>query len=154
MIQIPIRVDYGVRALVDLAQHHGHGPTSSSTVATRQGIPEQYLNQLLALLNRSGIVKSKRGPHGGHMLALSPNDITLTMVMSTLEQQVAPLDCLHNPSDCDLSPACAQREMWRSIEEALDSVLDSTTIGYLARRQRELSAAKIPLVQVQGLAQL
>jgi len=145
-MRVPMKVDYGVRALVDMAQHHGHGPTPSSTIAARQGIPEQFLDQLLALLNRSGIVESRRGPRGGHMLALQPDDITLSMVMNTLERHTTPLDCLDAPSECELSAACAQREMWRSFEEAFDALLNSTTIGSLAARQRELTTVNQPLI--------
>lgn len=139
-MRVPMKVDYGVRALVELAQNHGEGLMPSAAIAGKQSIPEPYLDQLLAQLNKSGLVRSRRGPQGGHMLARPPSEITLTMVMNTLEGPAAPLDCLDEPGECTLSGACAQREMWRSVEEAFELVLHSTTIGDLATRQRQLTA--------------
>jgi Rrf2 family protein len=138
-----MKVDYGVRALVDLAQFAGEGPVQSAAIAARQGIPEPYLDQLLTVLNKSGFIRSRRGPQGGHVLARLPNDITLDMVMGTLEGTVAPLDCLEEPEECTLSSTCAQRGVWQSVEDAVQGVLSSTTIGDLARRERQFSGRSV-----------
>ena len=142
-MRVPMKVDYGVRALVDLAQYDGEGPVQAAQIAARQGIPEAYLDQLMAILSKSGFVRSRRGPQGGHMLARLPDDITLNMVMDTLEGTAAALDCLDTPSECNLSDTCAQRGVWHSVEEAVQSVLSSTTISDLAHRQQQLSSRSV-----------
>ncbi len=142
-MRVPMKVDYGVRALVDLAQSGGEGPVQAAQIAARQGIPEPYLDQLMAILSRSGFVRSRRGPQGGHILARLPEDISLDMVMDTLEGTAAPLDCLDEPSECTLSDTCAQRGVWHSVEEAVQKVLGSTTIGDLAHRQQQLGSRGI-----------
>lgn len=135
-MKIPMKVDYGVRALVDLAERYGEGQSQTAEIAARQRIPEAYLDQVLTTLSKFGFIRSRRGPQGGHVLATPPEEITLAMVMNTLEGTVAPLDCLETPSECILSTHCTQRKVWRSVEEAIQSVLSSTTIAELVNHQR------------------
>lgn len=139
-MKIPMRVDYGVRALVELALHYGDGPVQTAEIAAKQGIPVAYLDQLMASLNRFGFVVSRRGPRGGHALASPPGDINLSMVMSKLDANSSPLDCLINPHDCALSDCCAQQEVWKSVEEAILDLLSNITLADLADRQLSLAA--------------
>ena len=125
---IPIKVDYGVRALVDLALYGEQGPVRDSEIAKRTVIPEPYLAQVLQALNKSGFTGSQRGPRGGHFLAMEPSDIRLSSVMSSLGALETPVACLTDNTICIHSPACAQREVWRTVAEAVFSILDSTTI--------------------------
>jgi Rrf2 family protein len=76
-MRISSKGEYGLRALFDLAQRYGEGPIQSDDIAARQGIPANYLNQMLILLRRAGLIDSLRGPQGGHMLARSPEQINL-----------------------------------------------------------------------------
>ena len=137
-MRVPMKVDYGVRALVELAQRHGAGPVQTTEIAERQNIPEAYLEQLLSTLHKFGFVVSRRGPQGGHLLAQDPRDISLGMVVNGLEGTAAPLECFNEPDQCSLSDVCAQRDVWKSVEEAIQAVLNSTTIADLANRQNEL----------------
>ena len=134
-MKIPMRVDYGVRALVELALRYGDGNIQTAEIAARQGIPEAYLNQLMASLNKVGFVDSRRGPLGGHTLAVDPKDITLSMVMAHLDSQSSPLDCLVNPNDCAFSDSCAQQEVWKLVEDSIRDLLSNITVADLAERQ-------------------
>lgn len=135
-MKIPMKVDYGVRALVDLAQYGVPGkPIRTAEIAGRQSIPEPYLDQVLTTLNKFGFIRSRRGPQGGHVLARPAGDITLDEVVATLEGRTAPLDCIDDASECALSGACAQRGIWQDVEDAIHNVLITTTVGELAERQ-------------------
>jgi len=138
-MRIPMKVDYGVRALVELAMQYGEGPVQTAAIAYKQGIPEAYLDQLMTTLHKFGFVLSRRGPQGGHKLARDPADIDLAMVMKTLDGNASPLDCLINPLDCVFSETCAQQEVWKSVEEAVQNLLSNITLADLARRQREFA---------------
>ena len=138
-MKIPMKVDYGVRALVELALHHGEGHIQTSVIAYKQGIPEAYLDQLMTSLNKFGFVASRRGPQGGHSLAMDPKDIDLNMVMQSLDSSNSPLDCLINPHDCALSHSCAQQEVWKTVESAIRDVLTNITVADLAERQASLA---------------
>lgn len=131
---IPIKVDYGVRALVDLALHGTDGPVRASEIAKRTVIPEPYLAQVLYNLNKSGFTSSQRGPRGGHFLAMEPSVIRLSSVMLSLGAMETPVACLTDNTICIHSPACAQREVWKSVAEAVFNILDSTTIEDLVNR--------------------
>ena len=139
-MRIPMKVDYGVRALVDLALRFDQGrPVRTADIAGRQNIPEPYLDQVLTTLNKFGFIRSRRGPQGGHVLARPAGEIKLSEVVTTLEGRTAPLDCIDDINECTLAAGCAQRNIWQDVEEAVNHVLDTTTIGDLAERQRPQS---------------
>jgi len=136
-----MKVDYGVRALVELAMRYGDGPIQTAAIAYRQGIPEPYLERLMSTLNKSGFVHSRRGPQGGHLLARAPQDVNLYEIMRELDGNASPLDCLTLPTDCMFADCCAQKEIWQTVEESIQQVLQSTTLAHLANRQSALIAA-------------
>ena len=137
-MHIPIKVDYGVRALVDLAHHAEEEPIRATDIARRTAIPEPYLAQVLYTLGKSGLVRSQRGPQGGHALAMDPSDVRLSTVMACLGGAETIVGCLDDVKTCVHVPACAQREVWRSVEEAVFNILDSTSIADLVERTRAI----------------
>lgn len=137
-MKVSMRVDYGIRVLVDLSQHGGAAQTSD--IAQRQAIPEPYLDQILTLLRKAGFITSKRGPQGGHALARDPQDISLGEVMAALGGSSS-LRCLEEPSGCNQFTICVQRDVWRKIEEATQEVLSATSIGELAHQQERRQEA-------------
>lgn len=137
-MRIPMKVDYGVRALVDLAERAGADrPIRTADIAERQGVPEPYLDQVLTTLNKFGFVASRRGPQGGHGLARDAAAITLDEVVGALDGSNSPLECIDDAAGCALSDCCAQRDIWRDVEDAIHRVLTTTTIADLVSRQRE-----------------
>lgn len=141
-MRIPMKVDYGVRALVELASIYGEGQVRTADIAYRQGIPEAYLDQLMTTLNKFGFVISRRGPQGGHKLAMPPSEIDLGMIMKTLDGNSSPLDCFINPEDCAFSESCAQQEVWKSVEDAVQEVLGNITLADLSQRQKTLAGSR------------
>ncbi len=135
-MKLTMKGDYGLRAMLDMAAYYGQGPIESADIARRQYIPVQYLDQILMALRKEGLVRSVRGPKGGHMLARTPAEITMAQVMQALEGYVPPMECLPNPDFCKLSPGCALREVWQQIDAMTQQVLGSTTIEELARRHK------------------
>lgn len=133
-MHIPIKVDYGVRALVDLALVDSDTPTRAADVARRTAIPEQFLAQVLHTLGKSGLVKSQRGPQGGHTLGMDPSEIRLSMIMSQLGVGDTPVGCLDDFNMCIHVQACAQREVWARVSDAVFQILDSTSIADLVER--------------------
>ncbi|MCL6581714.1 MAG: Rrf2 family transcriptional regulator, partial [Firmicutes bacterium] len=84
-MRLSTRSEYGVIACCELARHHGEGPLPLKAVAEEQGIPEAYLEQLVAALRRAGLVRSVRGAQGGYVLSRSPEKITVGDVVRVLE---------------------------------------------------------------------
>ncbi len=135
-----MRSDYGAHAVIELARRYGQGPVQCAEIAASQKIPEAYLDQLLSGLRRVGIVRSVRGPHGGHELARDPRQLTLGDVVTALEGPVVPHEFVHSPaSDLD---ACAVRNAWLEAAQASQRVLDGTTIQELLEQQQTIRARR------------
>jgi Rrf2 family protein len=131
-----MRSDYGARAVIDLARHYNRGPVQSADIAARQAIPEAYLEQLLTTLRKSGLIRSTRGPHGGHELARPPAEIRFAEVIAALEGPLVPLDCLNDAAACVVSPTCGMREVWQDVMASTRRILEATTIEDLVERQK------------------
>ena len=138
-MRVSTKGDYGVRALIELAHHFGKGPVPCADIASRQGIPEPYLDQLLTTLRRAGLIRSVRGPQGGHALLRHPSAITLAEAIEALEGPMSPISCLEN-GDCTKPGACAQREVWEEVRRAAQAILCRVTVEELAARERQLAA--------------
>ena len=151
-MHIPIQVDYGVRALVHLASHPGDGSVRAAEIARRQGIPEPYLAQVLHTLQKRGVTKSQRGPHGGHSLAMDPSEITMGMVMDYLSRPLTLVGCLDDTGMCDQVPTCGQRGIWQDVEDAIYGVLNATSIANLVERGRSLREAAVAEEPTEALA--
>ena len=130
-MHIPVKVDYAVRALVDLSRHRDDGPVHATQVARRMAMPEPYLDHILHTLKVNGFTKTMRGPMGGHTLAMAPEDINLSMIMVAFDETETIVGCLENLDTCSLSSACAQRGVWQTVEEAVNAILEQTTIADL-----------------------
>jgi Rrf2 family protein len=135
-MRITMKGDYGLRAMIDLAAHYGQGPIPSADIAARQHIPENFLDQLLIMLRRAGLLKSQRGPQGGHMLARSPALISMADVITVLDGSLAPMECLPDPSACQLTSGCAIRSVWALVDDFARQLLGATTLEQLASRHR------------------
>ncbi len=136
-MRVSSKGDYGIRALIELAHRYGEPrPTQSSEIASRQRVPESYLEQLLTTLRRAGFIRSVRGPQGGHALIRNPHDIRVAEVVEALEGPLVPIDCLDDNSNCARNGGCAQTEMWSDVRDAVLGVLNGVTIADLAARDR------------------
>ena len=133
-MHVPIKVDYGVRALVYLAINGKDAPIRASEIAASSAVPEPYLAQVLHTLNKNGIIQSQRGRLGGHSLAKSPSEIRLSRVMACLGGTETPVACLEDLQSCIHVPGCAQRDVWREVALAVFNILDSTTIEDLVKK--------------------
>ena len=134
-MKLSTRARYGTRALLDLASHSENGPTLLKDIARRQQISRQYLEHLIISLIAGGIVRSTRGPKGGVWLTKSPREIRLSEIVQLLEGSVAPVDCVNDPEICARSTTCATRDIWAKLKNAMNEVLESTTLQDLVDRQ-------------------
>ena len=144
-MKVSSRAEYGLRALLDLAAHYGEGYVQSHAIAARQGLPESYLNQLMTSLRRAGLVTSKRGPTGGHILSRPPGDIVLREAFDVLEEGSSPWWCAEvDDPDCEYAVGCGLRPMWVAIKSAAEGVLDRLTLADLSGPRR---ASRTPPAQ-------
>lgn len=128
--------DYGLRVVLDLASHSGPAPVQAREIATRQHIPEQFLEQLLAALRRADVVRSTRGASGGYLLAAEPSRITIGTVLRALSGRLVPQALCESSDDSSSEPAEAAviRGVWSDIHSSLVKVADETTFADLLER--------------------
>ena len=135
-MKLSTRGQYGTRALLDLALHRGQEPILLRDIARRQQISLQYLEHLIAPLIAGGILRSTRGARGGVSLARAPEEIRLSEIVRLLEGSIAPVECIDNPGTCTRSELCVTRDIWGELKQAIDGVLESTTLQDLVERQK------------------
>ena len=132
---------YGTRLILDLAANAKTGPVPLSDVSKRQNISLKYLEQLIVKLKKAGLVKSQRGPFGGHMLAKSPNQISVGDIVRTLEKTTAITDCAEREAQlcgiCNLAGDCLSRWVWIEASQAMFDRLDNITIGGLITKRKD-----------------
>jgi len=128
---------YAIRAMFDLALQPREGPTLLKDISKRQGISNMYLEQLFTRLQASGMVRSIRGSRGGFLLIKSPSEISLLDILQTMEGSTALVECVDNAALCPRANSCVTRKAWVKTKEAMDEVLESTTLQDLIEWNNE-----------------
>lgn len=129
---------YGLKAMFELAKNFGNGTTPLNNIAQRQNISEHYLEQLIAVLRKAGLVKSVRGAQGGYILAKPPETITIGDVIRVLEGPIAPVDCVseEEPEPCSRADYCVTRSIWAKVRDSVTDVLDSITLADMVEEEK------------------
>jgi Rrf2 family iron-sulfur cluster assembly transcriptional regulator len=111
-MKLSTRGRYGTRLMLELSKQYGYGPVSMSQISKNQKIPIKYLEQLVIPLKKANLIRSVRGPKGGHMLARAPEKICLWELLELLESKFTFVDCLNNEKICDNAATCLVRPVW------------------------------------------
>jgi Rrf2 family protein len=126
---------YGTRLIIDLAIYGKNKPVPLREVARRQKISVKYLEQLVRKLKKAGMIKSQRGPYGGHTLAKSASEITVGDIVRTLEESTAITDCAESDTQlcgiCNQAGDCLSRWVWVEASKAMFQCLDNITVANL-----------------------
>jgi len=120
-----------MRAILELALAYKAGkagPLQIKVIAERQNISNKYLEQLIAIIKSAGLVRSIRGPHGGYVLAKSPEDIKLSEIFRVLEGPVFTVECVENKEACASFADCITRRLWIEVNDAILNVLTNKTL--------------------------
>jgi Rrf2 family cysteine metabolism transcriptional repressor len=123
-LKISTKGRYGLTIMMELARKFGEGPTSLKSIAEKNNLSEHYLEQLIAPLRNSGLVKSVRGAYGGYILSKLPEDITSGDIIRVLEGPISPVDFTEEDDP-------AKRDLWVRIRDSIADVLDSSTLADL-----------------------
>lgn len=149
-MKLSTRGEYGLRAMLYLVMKQGaHDDLlQASEISEAQDIPPHYLKQILARLRSAGLVKSSRGPQGGHSLGRDPADITIGEIISVLEGPLTSVDAILDlPCQISVGPQhCVIKEFLVGIKAEVERLLHATSLADLANRQDVLSSQRI-LVQ-------
>jgi len=133
IMKLSTRTRYGTRILIELALQANKGAIQVSKISSNQKIPVKYLEQLLRTLNKAGIVKSVRGPKGGHLLVKDPGEIYLGEIVRLFEGQSDLVECVSSPEKCEMAAECLVRNAWYDATSVLYKKLDGISIADLIR---------------------
>lgn len=125
------RADYSIRAVLDLARHHGMGRRTTAQIADTMAIPVNYLPALLAELVRAGLVVSTPGRGGGYELARPPEQISLLEVIEQADGPLTAQECVLRGGPCRWTDACAVHRPWAEAQESFRSHLGSIDLRRL-----------------------
>ena len=139
-MKLSTRGRYGIHAMYDLALNVDRGPQSIKAISEREGIPEAYLEQLIAVLKRENLVTSTRGAQGGYMLARAPEQITVGDVLRALEGGLNLVECLEEDEACGKSCACPSRIVWLKLRDGLNRIVDGITLKDMTEDYKRLGA--------------
>ena len=132
---------YAVTAMLDVALHASAGPVPLADISIRQEISLSYLEQLFARLRKHGLVSSVRGPGGGYQLGKDAYKISVSEVISAVDESVDATRC-QGKSDCQGGAKCLTHSLWSDLSNRIEDFLTQITLGELVSQHEIQSVAK------------
>ncbi|MDH4045534.1 MAG: RrF2 family transcriptional regulator [Gemmatimonadota bacterium] len=133
-MRITTWAEYGLIVAVHLARHGGERPVPAREIAEREGLPPDYVEQILLKLRRAGLVTSVRGAKGGYYLARSPQEISVRDVLEAAENRTFEVNCESYPisaNRCNGDGDCSIRPVWRALQHRIDGFLQGVSLADL-----------------------
>ena len=128
-MKISTKGRYALRMLLDLAMHRDDGFIAPKDIPERQHISKKYLEQIVPLLNRSGLLRTNRGFQGGYMLSKPASECTVGEILRLTEGSLAPITCLEQEvNECPRQTSCITLPMWEGLYKQITNYLDNITL--------------------------
>ena len=139
-MMISTRGRYALRMMIDLAEHENEGFIPLKETAMRQDISKKYLEQIIPLLNRSGLLKTSRGFGGGYRLTKPPQQYSIWEILNVTEGNMAAVSCLEsNVNTCPRCEECATLPVWQGLQNVVKEYLSGITLQDVIDNQRNKS---------------
>jgi Rrf2 family protein len=139
-MKLSTRSRYGTRMVLNLAENYNEGPVQIGQIAKHLGVSVKYLEQLIIPLKKADLIKSIRGPKGGHKLAKPPEEVTVGDIVRILEGGIDLSNCISDPKICQNTESCVTRSLWQEATDAMYDKLDSTTFADMIEKVRVRSS--------------
>ena len=133
------KTKYGLKALTFIARSTSSEPVQVGEIAKGEQIPQKFLESILLVLRKAGILGSKKGKHGGYYLRKDPSEILMTEVMRVLEGPIAMVPCVslnfyEKCDDCPDEAACSVHKLMIQVRDSTLEVFKNTTLKDLSDR--------------------
>lgn len=133
---ISTRGRYALRVLIDLAEHRDYGYVPMKDVAARQGISLKYLERIIPVLSKNGIVEGIQGKGGGYRLVKTPEECRIGDILRLTEGDLAPVACLEAGAEpCDKACDCPTYPMWVEFYKMVNEYFDGKTLADVLKRE-------------------
>jgi Rrf2 family protein len=140
-VRITTWAEYGLIVSLHLARHGNGRPRPARDVAEQEGLPPDYVEQILLKLRRAGLVRSVRGARGGYLLARAPEAVTVKDVIEAAEHRTFEVNCEAYPVNalrCQADGSCAIRPMWRALQRRIDDFLEGVSLADLSADESQV----------------
>lgn len=127
---------YAIRVMLDLALHNTGEYIPLKDVAARQGLTVKYLEQIISMLGRAGMVTSLRGNNGGYRLSRRPEDYSLGDILRITEGEFELVPCQESYEACDRFESCATVKFWSGLNDVITEYVDSWTVADLMEQDQ------------------
>ena len=131
-MKISTKGRYALRVMIDLAVNDKGNYVSLKDISNRQEVSLKYLEQIMAMLNKAGYVKSVRGNNGGYRLAKLPEEYKVGDILRTTEGDLAPIACV-NGEECSKRENCKTFKFWQGLDNVINEYVDSKTLADLIK---------------------
>lgn len=133
-MKISTKGRYALRVMIDLAGHDPGAVVSLRDISQRQGITLKYLEQIIPLLSRAGLLKSVRGSSGGYRLTRPAAEYTAGEILRAVEGSLVPVACLEDkPNQCPRCHVCKTLPFWQGLEKVIGDYVDSVTLASMVQ---------------------
>lgn len=143
---------YAVSSLLDMVMHSDKGPVSLADISERQGISLSYLEQLFAKMRRKNLVVSTRGPGGGYRLSASPEEVSVSDIILSVDDKVEVTNKDALPGANNYEP-CLTEQLWEELSQQISGYLTSISLADMIRNQiteEEYTMEDFPQSRVSG----
>ena len=130
-MMISTRGRYALRVMLDLAKDESGTYVPLDDIARREGMSEKYLESIIVVLSRAGLVKSLRGQGGGYMLTRQPEEYPIGEILRLTEKTLAPVTCLESGAACPEADACPTFPLWQGLDKVIDDYLMAHSLADL-----------------------
>ena len=131
---ISTRGRYALRVLIDLAEHTNGGYVPMKDIAERQGISLKYLERIIPVLSKSGIIEGLQGNGGGYRLLIAPEDCKIGDILRLTEGDLAPVACLEcGAKPCERTHKCRTYPMWVELYQTINEFFDNKTLADMVK---------------------
>lgn len=131
-MKISTKGRYALRVMIDLSLNDNGNFIPLSDIAKRQGISNKYLEQIIALLNKAGYLKTARGNNGGYKLSRTPKEYTVGEILRATEGDLAPIACIHG-EECSRKENCKTFNFWQGLDNVINEYINSKTLEDLIK---------------------
>jgi Rrf2 family protein len=140
-MKISTKGRYALRLMLDLAINNTGENVSLKAISERQDISVKYLEQIIAILNKAGYVRSERGAGGGYRLTMKPEEYTVGMILRLTEGALTVTSCTEdNENHCERYGECVTVRVWEKINKAIAEVVDNITLADLLEEEQQAQA--------------
>lgn len=137
-MKVSTRGRYALRLMIDLAENGGEGLVTLRDVAQRQEISVKYLEQIVSILGKAGLVRSSRGPQGGYSLSRPAEEYTVGDILRLTEGDLAPVSCLEGEENqCSRCDRCGTVGFWNGLYAVVNQYIDRFTLADLVNSRKE-----------------